>query len=61
MMTSAWITTREANEILDGGISDQTFRIKFRDHIPWKLTPGGKLRWLRSAVQELATVMPEVG
>jgi len=59
-MSGDWIPTSEANDIFDGGISDQTFRLKFRDYLPWKLTPGGKLRWLRSAVQELADVMPQV-
>ena len=59
MVAQAWIATGKANRILDLGICDDTFRDKFRDCIPWKLTPGGQMRWLRSAVEELKDVMPE--
>ena len=30
------------------------FRDSFRDCLPWKPTPGGKFRWLKVAVEELA-------
>ena len=53
-MTEEWITTTAANAILNTGISDRTFRDSFRDCLPWKPTPGGKFRWLKVAVEELA-------
>jgi hypothetical protein len=53
-MIPEYITTTEANAILNTGISDRTFRDSFRDCLPWKPTPGGKFRWLKSAVEELA-------
>lgn len=49
-----WISTGRANQILNIGICDDTFRDKFKDSIPWMLTPGGKVRWNRQAVLELA-------
>lgn len=58
-MTDAWISTGKANRILNAGICDATFRDKFREFIPWKLTPGGQFRWLRAAVEELARAMPQ--
>jgi hypothetical protein len=60
-MTGDWITTHEANVIFNGGITDRTFRDKMSPYLPWKLTPGGKMRWLQSSVEELAHVMPEAG
>jgi hypothetical protein len=56
-----WITTHEANLIMDVGICDATFRLKFRDCIRWKLTPGGHYRWLKVEVQEIANTMPKTG
>ena len=59
MTEDAWISTGKANRILDGGICDDTFRDKFKDSLPWKLTPGRHMRWLRSAVEDLAHTMPK--
>ena len=56
-----WISTGDANRLLNGGICGKTFRDKFRDCIPWKLTPGGHIRWLKSAVEDIADVMPKAG
>jgi hypothetical protein len=53
-MTATWISTGKANQILDSGFNGQTFRTTLRDAIPWKRTPGGHFRWLRSAVEALA-------
>jgi hypothetical protein len=59
MTKSDWITTAEANAILNTGISDRTFRDGFRDCLPWRPTPGKKMRWLRSAVEELRDAHPK--
>lgn len=59
MANQEWISTGDANRILNCGVCPRTFRDKFRDCIPWKVTPGGQYRWLKSAVEELADVMPE--
>ena len=60
-LDQVWISTTKANQILDGGICDRTFREKFRECLPWKLTPGRQLRCLRAAVEELARTMPKTG
>ena len=60
-MTEDWITTTEANAILNTGITDRTFRDSFRDCLPWKPTPGKKMRWLKSAVEQLAHVDAKAG
>jgi hypothetical protein len=49
-----WITTSQANRILNIGICDRTFREKMREALPWQLTPGGQIRWSRAAVEALA-------
>lgn len=59
MENQEWIPTSEANQLLNAGLCDRTFRDKFRDSLPWRLTPGGKLRWFRPAVEDLARVMPQ--
>ncbi len=55
----AWISTGAALKLMNLGICATTFREKFRDCLPWKLTPGGHIRWNRAAIQELAEQMPE--
>ena len=61
MVDQDWISTGKANRLLNAGIGDTTFKEKFRDCIPWRLTPGGHYRWLRAAVEEIANAMPETG
>ena len=56
-----WISTGKANQILDCGIADATFRDKFKDCLPWRKTPGGQFRWLRKAVEEVAKKLPKTG
>lgn len=54
MSEKNWISTGTAMRIMDLGISPETFRTKFRDWIPWKLTPGGHLRWMEQVVRKVA-------
>ncbi len=58
---SPWISTGEANRIFNGGISDNTFRDKFRGCITNRLTRGGQHRWLRAEVEKIATAHPDLG
>ena len=60
-MDQDWISTGDATRLLNAGIGTKTFRLKFRDCIPWKLTPGGHYRWLRSAIDTLVNHMPATG
>ena len=49
-----WVRTGEANRILGVGITEKTFRDKFRDILPWHWTKGGRMEWLKEAVEALA-------
>ena len=49
-----WISTGAATRLANLGITEQTFRLKFRECIRWKLTPGGHIRWSREDVEAIA-------
>ena len=55
-----WINTKTANEIMDSGVTDRTFRDKFKDIIRTKKTPGGHLRWDKESVKAAAGEDSEV-
>jgi hypothetical protein len=58
---TTWISTSEANELSDSCVCDKVFRIKFRDVIHTKATPGGGcLKWDRDAVLRYFQVVEEL-
>lgn len=59
-MCDDWISTGKANKLLNCGMCTKTFRDKFRNLIPYKMTEGGQFRWNRKAVEALADP-PETG
>jgi len=46
-----WISTGEAMRMLGFYLSPHTFRDKYKDLIPYTLTPGGHYRWSLYAVE----------
>ena len=55
-----WISTGQANKLVNIGICDRTFREKFRECLRWKLTPGGHIRWSREDVESVAVNSDQV-
>lgn len=53
-MDQDWISTGKANRLLNIGITDLTFRLKFRECLRFRMTPGGQFRWFKPDVAALA-------
>ena len=60
---SLYVSTKEAIEILGGGMCPQTFIRKFADILPaqQRITNQKHWRWLRAAVEEVARCSVKVG
>lgn len=55
-MRKQWISTAQANQILNIGICDDTFRQKFKGCVRWIMTPGKQYRWNREDVETIVVL-----